>query len=182
MSRMHRSLLAAIGASLLIHGAPFAGALLAPLAQQRPPPARPAPLMATLMPKLAPAAEKEFLLPEPDNTPKPVTVQAAEKPRKIAVDGKKGAKTWTQAIREQFSAQQRDGLFYPEAAIRQGLEGEVLVLLLLDPTGAVIAARIEESSGHALLDDAALRAVRRLRSLPADAPAESLLPVRFRLQ
>jgi periplasmic protein TonB len=179
---MHRSLLAAIGASLLIHGAPFAGALLAPPAQQAPPSAPPVPLMATLMPKLALPADKEFLLPEPDNTPKPAAAQTAENPRKTAVDPKNRPKTWTQTIREQLSAQQRDGLFYPAAAIQQGLEGEALVLLLLDPTGAVVAARIEESSGHALLDDAALRAVRRLRSLPADAPAESLLPVRFRLR
>jgi periplasmic protein TonB len=178
---MHRSLLAAIGASLLIHVAPFASELLIPQRQQLPAPDQPIPLTATLMPKPAQLAEQEFLLPEPSSNSKPVA-QAAEKPQKTAVAPKNRAKTWTQAIREQFSAQQRDGLFYPEAAIQQGLEGEALVLLLLDPTGSVVAARIEESSGHALLDDAALRAVRRLRSLPADAPSESLLPVRFTLR
>lgn len=87
-----------------------------------------------------------------------------------------------QEIRKQFKKQHDDGLFYPADAIAQGLEGEVLVLMFLDESGRVSAARVEESSGQRLLDDAALRAVRALHSLPAAAPRETLLPVRFRLR
>ena len=58
----------------------------------------------------------------------------------------------------------------------------MLVLIIIDEDGRVTAARVEQGSGHRLLDDAALRAVRSLRSLPADAPREALLPVRFRLR
>jgi protein TonB len=71
---------------------------------------------------------------------------------------------------------------YPPEAIERGLQGEALVLIFLDETGNAIAARIETSSGHALLDEAALRAARLLRALPASAPREALLPVRFRLR
>ena len=71
---------------------------------------------------------------------------------------------------------------YPPEAIERGLQGEALVLLFLDAAGNAIAARIESSSGHGILDDAALRAARALRSLPAGAPREVLLPVRFRLR
>jgi len=71
---------------------------------------------------------------------------------------------------------------YPPEAIERGLEGEALVLLFLDAAGNVVAARLESSSGHALLDDAALRAARSLRALPDSAPREVLLPVRFRLR
>ena len=71
---------------------------------------------------------------------------------------------------------------YPPEAIERGLQGEALVMLFLDPAGNVIAARLESSSGHALLDDAAVRAARGLRSLPDSAPREALLPVRFRLR
>ena len=71
---------------------------------------------------------------------------------------------------------------YPPEAIERGLQGEALVLIFLDETGNAIAARIETSSGHALLDDAALRAARTLRALPDSAPREALLPVRFRLR
>lgn len=112
----------------------------------------------------------------------PSTAPPVKKPPPPTVDRKPTAKTWTRAIGEQFARQQQQGLFYPEEAIRQGLQGDVLVLLILDPDGQVSAARVEESSGHPLLDAAALSAVRRLHSLPADAPREALLPVRFRLR
>lgn len=85
-------------------------------------------------------------------------------------------------MRQHLKKLQEKGAFYPEEARRQGIEGETLVLLLIDPNGDVSAARIEQSSGHKILDDAALSAVRSLRSLPADAPQQSLLPVRFRLR
>jgi len=73
-------------------------------------------------------------------------------------------------------------LLYPVEAIERGLQGEALVLLFLDESGNAVAARLEESSGHALLDDAAVRAARTLRALPSSAPREALLPVRFRLR
>ena len=71
---------------------------------------------------------------------------------------------------------------YPAEAIERGLQGEALVLIFLDRSGNAIAARLEASSGHAILDDAAVRAARRLRALPDSAPREALLPVRFRLR
>lgn len=73
-------------------------------------------------------------------------------------------------------------LLYPREAIEQGIEGEAMVLLFLDESGNVIAARLEASSGHAQLDEAAVRAARTLRALPEGAPREALLPVRFRLR
>jgi protein TonB len=78
--------------------------------------------------------------------------------------------------------QLRRELPYPPEAIERGLQGEALVLLFLDASGNAIAARLESSSGHALLDEAALRAARSLRSLPDSAPREALFPVRFRLR
>lgn len=90
--------------------------------------------------------------------------------------------TWTQAVSEQLRKRNAEGQFYPAVAIAQGLQGEVLVLMIIDTAGKVSAARVERSSGHAILDDAALRAVRGLRALPADAPQEAVLPVRFSLR
>ena len=78
--------------------------------------------------------------------------------------------------------QLRRELPYPPEAIERGLQGEALVLLFLDASGNAIAARLEATSGHALLDEAAVRAARALRSLPDSAPREVLLPVRFRLR
>jgi len=173
-----RPLLGALAASLLLHLLP----LIEGWATHPPTPAPTTPpLQARLNLPALPTATPELLLPEPE--PQSVPKSAASSPPKKppAQTHRSKAASWTEAVSEQFSAQQREGLFYPEEAIRRGLEGEALVLLMLDESGQVVAARIEESSGHPLLDEAALRAVRRLRSLPADAPTESLLPVRFRL-
>lgn len=72
-------------------------------------------------------------------------------------------------------------LFYPPLAVTQGLEGEVVLLLTLDAGGQIRSLAIAKSSGHALLDDAALDAVRHIGALPGNPP-QTLLPVTFRLQ
>ncbi len=71
--------------------------------------------------------------------------------------------------------------FYPHEAVRRGLEGEVLVAVTLDGRGRVIGARLERGSGHAILDEAAVRAALSLRSLPGGG-REATLPVSFRLK
>lgn len=176
MLRAHRLLIVALASSLLLHIGPFVAERLA--GRRTPPSAQP--LQATLRPPPAPmpAAQPPLTLPDPE---KPQATPEQKRPP-ATVDRKNGAKTWQQSVAQQFQRQQAQGLFYPIEAIRAGLEGEPLVLLIIDEQGSVIAARIEESCGHPVLDAAALRAVRALRSLPADAPREVLLPVRFRLR
>ncbi|MCX8087064.1 MAG: TonB family protein [Rhodocyclaceae bacterium] len=71
--------------------------------------------------------------------------------------------------------------FYPRAAIEQGLEGRVVLLLSLDAAGRVRGVTVAASSGHLLLDDAAVRAASRIGALPLSA-GEALLPVEFRLE
>lgn len=71
-------------------------------------------------------------------------------------------------------------LLYPPEAVAQGLEGEVILLLLLDERGRIASAGIARSSGHAILDQAALAAARQIAALPGN-PRQTLLPVRFRL-
>lgn len=72
-------------------------------------------------------------------------------------------------------------LFYPPEAVAQGLEGEVILLLNLSDRGQLVSAAIARSSGHALLDQAALDAARRIGALPGN-PRQTLFPVSFRLQ
>lgn len=175
MTRTQYRLLLALVASLLLHLAPMLDALIP---QQVPPPPPAPPLTARLAPPPMPE-QPEFKLPEqpePKTTPTP-----PPKPKKaLQLPGK--TPNWQDEIRRQLRKQQAQGLFYPPEAIAQGLEGEVLIFMIIGESGQVAAARIEQSSGHHVLDDAALRAVRSLRSLPADAPRETLLPVRFSLR
>lgn len=175
MTWMDRRLLPALACSLLLHALPFVpGLLKAPKAVRKMPV-----LEARLRPPPVPE-QPPLTLPEP---PKPVKTPPEPKPEKLEKPARTPAKSdWTAEVRRQLKELDRRGLFYPEEAIARGLQGEALVLLMLDEGGNVAAARIEQSSGHPILDEAALRAARSLKSLPAEAPRETQLPVRFRLR
>jgi periplasmic protein TonB len=69
---------------------------------------------------------------------------------------------------------------YPLSARRRGLAGKVEVEVVLEPTGRVRAVVVVASSSHAMLDDAALDAVRSLPPvpLPENLPRR---PIRVRL-
>lgn len=185
-------LLLALGLSLILHGLLLWG--LPDLEQKPEPQARPA-LQATLAPPPVPAQplpELELEQPQPAAPPPPpVSSKPAVPPsprpepqaRKPRATAPESAPTpLARAARQQLARLASQEGFYPLEAIAQGLEGEALVQIFLDEQGHVIAARIERSSGHALLDQAALRAARALRSLPADGLEEAVLPVRFRLE
>lgn len=177
-TRTDSRLLVALALSLTLHLLPALPELIfAPKMRSTAAP----PLSATLRSPPPPAATPEQLplrLPE-QAKPKP-KVTPPNKPEPKA--GSDTPQTWTQAVRQHLKKLDTLGQFYPPEAIARGQQGDVVVLLIVDAAGNVVAARIEQGSGHPLLDDAALRAVRSLRSLPADAPREALLPVRFRLR
>lgn len=59
-----------------------------------------------------------------------------------------------------------ESLAYPLAARRQGLAGTVELHVWLEPSGRVRDVQVARSSSHALLDDAAVDAVRRLGPVP----------------
>jgi protein TonB len=175
MSRTTYGLALALCLSLLLHITPFLGDLI-----HFPPPPRPAPPMqAEIRPAALPPPAPPLTLKKPEPTPAPETQ------KNILPKSSKSIKyenNWQNEVRRQFKKQHDDGLFYPAEAITQGMEGEVLVLMILDETGQVSAARIEQGCAHRLLNEAALKAVRALHSLPADTPREVVLPVRFRLR
>jgi protein TonB len=76
---------------------------------------------------------------------------------------------------------------YPFAAVRQGAEGRVLLSAEVLPDGRAGRVRLEKSSGHNLLDAAALNTVRSWRFTPARkggvATAQTVsIPIDFNLQ
>jgi periplasmic protein TonB len=123
----------------------------APLAPAEPPPA-------------------EILTPPPASavTPQP-TIARPPAPQPLA--GRALDKALAALTKEEF---------YPREAIARGLEGKVVLLLTLAEGGAVTGIEVASSSGHALLDEAALKAAGRIRSLPGGR-RQVLLPVEFRL-
>ena len=147
-----------------------------------------APLTVWLRGSLAAPASQEPAprpLPAVSKLPLPVTAPNADALKPAAepvVRQTVSLQRLSGAAAHSASEQMARELLYPAEAIERGLQGEALVLLFLDESGNAVAARLEASSGHPLLDDAAVRAARTLRALPASAPREALLPVRFRLR
>ncbi len=109
-------------------------------------------------------------------------------PRDKAESGSGGAAT-ASLVPPQLSARGGGNPLppYPRAARRQGLEGRLVLRVTVTAQGTPGVVKVLESSGHALLDDAAVRAVMRWRfqpgrrgSLPVQASLD--LPVVFRLK
>jgi protein TonB len=76
---------------------------------------------------------------------------------------------------------------YPRNARTAGWEGIVRISALVDKAGMVVSAEITSSSGHAVLDQAALEAVRQTSFLPARQDGASIecrvvVPIRFQLR
>jgi protein TonB len=170
----------ALALSLILHAAALAmiAQLAAPQAARREQPDLTVTLRESELVPERPAPARPQLLLQQDTAPNPSAARpAVRRPAPAApplrLSGEAARKAQEQLQRE---------LLYPREAIERGLEGEALVLLFLDQAGNAVAARIESSSGHALLDDAALRAARTLRALPDSAPRDVLLEVRFRLR
>lgn len=75
---------------------------------------------------------------------------------------------------------------YPHLARRRGQEGRVVLRVEVSADGEAAAVRIQRSSGHRLLDAAAIEAVRGWRFLPAKRAGTSVagvldVPVSFKL-
>ncbi len=75
---------------------------------------------------------------------------------------------------------------YPAAARRMRLEGLAVVRALINVDGNVETLKLEKTSGSDLLDDAAQRAVKSWRFVPARLGTETVahwvdIPIQFRL-
>ena len=87
--------------------------------------------------------------------------------------------------RRQIEAAQRklsQHLYYPPAAIARGLEGEVRLLLTIADDGSITDVVVAASSGHALLDQAAVKAAYTMGRIDWANSREFILPVIFRLE
>ena len=180
---MPRRLTLAFALSLAVHGAALLPDFLKrlPATPPKPPlqamlrlPPAPEPLPAepllknTLDEEVAP---KEVEPPPPPPPPKPV--EPAPKPVP-----KNTQKRDVQIAQRKLSEQQ----FYPPEAIARNIEGEVRLIIKLAENGTVDDVAIAASSGHAILDNAAIRAAYAMGALTGVTSRELILPVVFRLE
>ncbi len=76
---------------------------------------------------------------------------------------------------------------YPRECIRKGQQGEVILMVQVSADGDVLSVEVQQSSGHRLLDRAAVKSVESLRFVPATrdgVPVSSTLelPLLYQLE
>lgn len=187
--------------------APPAPAPTPPLLVEVPPPSIPEP--AAILP---PPVRVSELVAKPKPKPKPKAVetvrQAAMAPQPatdsvsdVAVEPIAAAATSATAptptptsaapalVEARFDADylRNPAPVYPPLSRRRGEQGKVLVLVAVTPNGLAGDVTLRESSGYPRLDEAALKAVRGWRFVPArrgDNPvaATVVVPLTFRLE
>lgn len=75
---------------------------------------------------------------------------------------------------------------YPPLAVNRGWEGKVLLRVSVSAEGTPLSVSIHQSSGHELLDDAAVEAVEKWKFIPAKkgdkaVPCIVIVPINFSL-
>lgn len=157
----------------------------APAARGEPPVDFPLPDLAHLLPRGGPEEPAPPPLrcpagPEPPAPGAPVLLPVGDPP--VAAASAAAAPSFAErpGVVDGVPVVERVPPEYPPRAVRQGQEGTVLLRVDLDAAGLPLAVAVERSSGHRLLDQAALAAVRRWR-FAAGRAGRILQPVRFRL-
>lgn len=128
--------------------------------------------------------------PRKSQRPSPVNASAVNAGSALLEAGASQSKTaigGSQTVSAPMAEPSNPKPAYPELARKRGQEGTARIRCEVDAAGNVIAASILESSGHKLLDEAALKAVRKWRFRPAlsngrPAPGSVIAPVEFRLR
>lgn len=149
-----------------------------PIAQRQPPRDPPPTLVHERVPILDPPVESV------DQTPSAVDFQAVDvAPVENTFDPGPPAATFMQ-LATRFAPPP----VYPRRAIAQRLTGVVKLRIHVDAAGVPIEVTVDESSGYALLDEAAVRIVRsRWRFVPATQDGQAIdawarVPIEFVLE
>ncbi len=98
------------------------------------------------------------------------------------IDGIQAKKDNTAAYMEKFRQKVEfyGNRYYPEQAKAQNLAGEVRLMVILNNNGGIRAIRLIESSGHAMLDEAAKASVRKAAPFGAfDAKMKDISELRI---
>lgn len=178
---MSPRLIFALALSLALHASLVFPELLGRLAAAPPRRALQATLRLPPMPETPPAEPLLKNTIDTEQTPPKQQPPPALKPPPPATPP---AKPKTAAKREVQVAQRKlsQHLFYPPEAVARGIEGEVRLIVKLSADGAVENVSIAASSGHPLLDNAAIKAAYAMGRLTGATSRELILPVIFQLQ
>ncbi len=171
---MPSRLLTALVLSLALHAMLFSDALKVSVL---PAPPR---LQAELHPPEQPIDGEPLLKNTLAADPKPVKPPspAPKATHAAPAIGKAAAKRQVDAAQRKLSQH----LYYPPEAVARGIEGEVRLLLTISDDGSISDVSVAASSGHAILDQAAVRAAYAMGRVNWARSREFILPVIFRLE
>ena len=138
-------------------------------------------------PRTPPAAAPRTVSREPPPSHSPAAAATSETPAATATQRERVQDHVQVAARFDAASLDNPRPVYPLAARRRGLQGSALLMAHIRADGGCSEVRLARSSGHALLDTAAISAVRQWRFLPARrgaTPVDSwvTIPITFRLQ
>lgn len=171
----------ALALSLALHGTLLLPDALTRLTAAPPPPALQAVLRLPPKPETPPAEPLlKNTLDEKDRSEK-AEAPPISKPIPVAKPQPK-PKT---AVKPEIQAAQKklsQHLYYPPEAVARGIEGEVRLLIILTEDGGIDDVRLAASSGHPILDNAAIKAAYAAGKFSSTTSRELILPVIFRLQ
>jgi protein TonB len=187
LSAAHSRAWLAFGISLALHGAVLGG--WRPFTISAPRISAFEPIEVSLIGSPAPR-----YTPAPRPTPRPMPLaKAADTPAAPATPAREQSgenntsDTPLVEARSDVASLNNPRPAYPLAARRRGIEGRVLLAAHVNAEGDCTEVRLKRSSGHALLDEAALGSVRHWRFIPARRGNHSVdswvdVPVSFRLE
>lgn len=147
---------------------------------------KPKPLLTTASetasPMTAPSGEPEPQQPQsaPEATPQPAAAGAAS-----SSEESNQAPTTLPSLHADYLNNPAPA--YPDQSRRQGEQGRVFVRVLVNTAGTVEQVNLRKSSGHSLLDSAALETVKNWRFVPAQrgsrvVSAWVVVPISFSLE
>lgn len=106
--------------------------------------------------------------------------QAPTAPARVGIDRRRIVRSYLREVQRALGAPR-----FTRALQRASIEGVVMVGLRIDPAGHVHGVRVKQSSGHDLIDEAALAHVMQVHDVPAPPDVldwvtrEITLPVRY---
>ncbi len=140
--------------------------------------------------KPAPVVQKapEFAPPAPEPPPVPTSQSNSSSPASSSTtsSASTNAETFTEAnFRANYAHNPKP--HYPTIAKSRGWQGKVLLRVKVSAQGLSDSVTVDTSSGHDILDEAAVEAVRKWRFIPAkrgDRPVASsvIVPILFTLR
>lgn len=165
-----------------------------PAPRKPPPPPRPEPARPQPAPLPLPVAAPAAPVAEPPPAPVVVTAPPAPEPPQPAAAQPPPAPASPPPAPAMVEAPRFNAAYlnnpppsYPPAARRRGIEGKVIVRAEIQADGTCSRAELKQGSGHGLLDQAALDAVRKWRFIPARKGSQAVaawvdVPITFKLE